>query len=85
MIWEKSQNLILAKLAHDFSQNLQTSQPGQAYPQDAINEFIIQKLNPLVVVNFSSNFCIVACIMSHEFTPSRQLWDFYQLSFPELM
>ena len=30
--------------------------PGQAYPQDAINEFIIRKLNPLVLV------------MSREFT-----------------
>ena len=29
-----------------------TVKPGQAYPQDAINEFIIQKLNPLVVVDF---------------------------------
>ena len=36
-----------------------TVKPGQAYPpppppprQDGINEFIIQKLNPLVVVDF---------------------------------
>ena len=29
-----------------------TVKPGQAYPQDASNEFIIQKLNPLVVVDF---------------------------------
>ena len=29
-----------------------TVRPGQTYPQDAINEFIVQKLNPLVVVDF---------------------------------
>ena len=29
-----------------------TVKPGQAYPQDSINEFIIWKLNPLVVVDF---------------------------------
>ena len=29
-----------------------TVKPGQAYPQEAINEFIIQKLNPLLVVDF---------------------------------
>ena len=26
--------------------------PGQAYPQDSINEFVIPKLNPLVLVDF---------------------------------
>ena len=26
--------------------------PGQAYPPRTINEFIIQKLNPLLVVDF---------------------------------
>ena len=29
-----------------------TVKPGQAYPQEYINEFIIQKLNPLLVVDF---------------------------------
>ena len=29
-----------------------TVKPGQAYPQDSINAFIIRKLNPLVVVDF---------------------------------
>ena len=29
-----------------------TVKPGQAYPQEPINEFIIQKLNPLLVVDF---------------------------------
>ena len=29
-----------------------TVKPGRAYPHDAINEFIIQKLNLLVVVDF---------------------------------
>ena len=84
MIWEKSQNLILTKLAHDFSQNLQSSQVKRT-PQDAINDFIIRKLNPLVVVNLSSDLCIVACIISSEFARARQLWNFYQLSFPVLM
>ena len=27
--------------------------PAEAYPQDSVNEFIIRKLNPLVVVDFS--------------------------------
>ena len=29
-----------------------TVKPGQAYPPRNINEFIIQKLNPLLVVDF---------------------------------
>ena len=29
-----------------------TVKPGQAHPQDSINEFIIRMLNPLVVVDF---------------------------------
>ena len=29
-----------------------TIKPGQAYPQDSINKFIIQKMNLLVVVDF---------------------------------
>ena len=29
-----------------------TVKPGQVYPQDAINEFILRKLNPLAVVDF---------------------------------
>ena len=29
-----------------------TVKPGQAYPQDPMNEFIIGRLNPLVVVDF---------------------------------
>ena len=29
-----------------------TVKPGQAYPQESINEFVIQKLNPLIVVDF---------------------------------
>ena len=29
-----------------------TVKPGQAYPQESINEHIIQKLNPLLVVDF---------------------------------
>ena len=29
-----------------------TVKPGQAYPPRIINEFIIQKLNPLLVVDF---------------------------------
>ena len=29
-----------------------TVKPGQAYTQEFINEFIIQKLNPLLVVDF---------------------------------
>ena len=29
-----------------------TVKPGQSYLQDSINEFIIRKLNPLVVVDF---------------------------------
>ena len=29
-----------------------TVKPSQAYPQDYITEFIIRKLNPLVVVDF---------------------------------
>ena len=50
-----------------------TVKPGQASPQDAINDFIIRKLNPLVVVNFSCDLCIVACIISTEFIRARQL------------
>ena len=50
---------------------LLTVKPGQAYPpppQAPINEFIIKKLNPLVVVDFRFIIRILACVMSHEFT-----------------
>ena len=36
-------------------------------PQEAINEFIIQKLNPLLVVDFRLISAFV-CVMSREFT-----------------
>ena len=36
-----------------------TVKAGQAYQQDCINEFIIQRLNPLVVVNFSFIFALL--------------------------
>ena len=42
--------------------------PGQAYPQDSINEFTIGKLNSLVNVDFRFILFIVACVMSREFT-----------------
>ena len=40
-----------------------TVKPGQGYPQEAINEFIIQKLNPLLVVDFR-----LLSALSREFT-----------------
>ena len=39
------------QLIFNISKQLQSNQVKHT-PQDAINEFIIQKLNPLVVVNF---------------------------------
>ena len=36
-----------------------TVRAGQAYQQDCINEFIIWRLNPLVVVNFSFIFALL--------------------------
>ena len=51
-----------------FTSPLFTVKPSQASPpQESINEFIIQKLNPLVVV-FQIDFCTLACVMSREFT-----------------
>ena len=37
-------------------------------PQESINEFVIQKLNPLLVVEFRFDLCILVCVMSREFT-----------------
>ena len=57
-------------MLHSSSTALQLSQVKRT-PQDYINEFIIRKLNPLVVVDFrfmSIHFCILACVMSREFT-----------------
>ena len=46
-----------------------TVKPSQAYPPRTINEFIIQKLNPLLVVDFRLiSALILACVMSREFT-----------------
>ena len=36
--------------------------------QDSINEFIIQRLNPLVSCRLQIRLCIIACVMSREFT-----------------
>ena len=50
--------------------NLQSSQVKHTR-QDSINEFIIGKLNPLVVADFLKiHLCILAGITSHEFTCS---------------
>ena len=58
-----------------------TVKPGQAYPQDSINEFIIQ--NPLLVVDFRFIFTFLHvqwAVNSH----ARYLWKyFYQLIFLE--
>ena len=51
-------------------------------PQDYINEFIIRKLNPLVVVDFrfiSAFLHALWAVKSH----AGQLWNFYQLILPE--
>ena len=46
-----------------------TVKSSQAYPPRTINEFIIQKLNPLLVVDFRLiSALILACVMSREFT-----------------
>ena len=54
-------------------------------PHDYINEFIIRKLNPLIVAGcgFQIHVCILACVMSCEYSHSIQLRNFYQLSVPE--
>ena len=52
-------------------------------PQESINEFIIQKLNPLLVVDFrsiSAFLYVFWAVNSH----ARKLWNFYQLHFPEI-
>ena len=49
-------------------------------PQESINEFIIQKLNPLLVVDFrliSAFLYVLWAVNSH----ARQLWNFYPLHF----
>ena len=63
----------LSWILKDFTQVLQSTQIKRT-PQDYINEFIIQKLNLLVVVDFR--------FMS-AFLHAIQLRNFYQLSFPE--
>ena len=46
-----------------------TVKPGQAYPPNSINEFIIRNLSPLAVVHrFQIHLYILTCIMSREFT-----------------
>ena len=45
-----------------------TVKPGQAYPQDSINEFINQKLNPFSSCGFQIYLFILACVMGREFT-----------------
>ena len=55
----------MATMKMDYSQT-RSSVP----PQEYINEFIIQKLNPLLVVDlFQIDLCILVCVMSREFTP----------------
>ena len=45
------------------------SHPGQPYPADFVNEFIIRKLNPLLVVEFRFlSAYILACLMNREIT-----------------
>ena len=64
-----------------FSLPLQSNQVKRT-PQDTINEFIIRRLNPLVVVDcrFVYTFLHVQwAVNSH----AIQLRNFYQLSFPE--
>ena len=53
-----------------------TVKPSQAYPppQDYINEFIIRKVNPLVVADFR---------FISAYSHARQLRNLYQLGFPE--
>ena len=58
------------------SWNFQSRQVKRT-PQNSIKEFIIRKLNSLVVVDFRCLF-IVACVTGREFTR-----NFFQLSFPE--
>ena len=60
------------------SWNLQSNQVKRT-PQELINEFIIQKLNPLLVVDFR----LISAFL-HANSHARQLWNFYQLHFPEI-
>ena len=51
-----------------YSVILQSTQVKCTPPQDYINEFIIQKLNPVGSCRFQIHVCSLACVMSHEFT-----------------
>ena len=51
-------------------------------PKESTNEFIIRKSNPFPVVDFRLISAFLPAwwaVNSH----ARQLWNFYQLSFPE--
>ena len=65
-----------------FMQKLKESSQIEHTPQDSISEFIIRKLNALVVVDFrfiSAFLHVQWAVNSH----ARKLQNFYQLSFPE--
>ena len=71
---------------HPLSQGLHLllhSNQVKRTPLEYINVFIIQKLNPLPVVDFrliSAFLYVLWAVNSH----ARQLWNFYQLHFPEI-
>ena len=50
-------------------------------PQDYIKEFIVQKLNPVGSCRFQIHVCILACVMSREFTRDS-LTKFLPAKFP---
>ena len=69
-IWKCSwriQQALTIRFVCIFAHCLQSSHVKRT-PQDSINEFIIRKLNPSVVVDLKIHLCIPACVMSSEFT-----------------
>ena len=71
-------------LINHYSQAKSSVPPPPPAPKDYITEFIIRKLNPLVVVDFrfiSAFFTIFACVMSREFT-RKAVTKFLPAGFP---
>ena len=65
-----------------FMQKLKESSQIEHTSQDSISEFIIRKLNALVVVDFRFISAFLH-VQWAENSHARELQNFYQLSFPE--
>ena len=64
MFLERGANLE-SRAAHTHPKNTQVPPPVKRTPQESINEFIIQKVESVAI---QIDPCILACVMSSEFT-----------------